>query len=1023
RQYRTRSTLDLAGRLSPLAGRPSTYRFHLRQRTGDGQSDPTVRGTFDLAQQRFAATLDHFRFTDQQRYLLPPSVRWHWNRLDPSGALPRVAVRYRPHDGLHAEAVVEDVALTLAVDELDARLSQVSGRLTFDDQALHFEQITGRLGGVDYRVDGTLEDFDIAAPLDITVRAEPFTVPEGRAFLDVLPPELRGHYARFEPTGRFAFHVRLHRDEAGGPLRYEGAVDILEAKGRYHKFPFPVHDAHGRVRFTHEQAVVEQIVGRGPDGGTVCLEGTVTPPGVGAAVDMTVTAENVQVGDPLIDAMEPKHRRVMRTFFNETRYNQLLERGVIRRPGDEADEDESATDNPPAFALGGRVNAHIRIERAYGRDKDTRVTTRLRSTDARLVFEHWPYPMQVVGGSLTVAPDHVVVDDLQVRGLTGAEGRVRGRITHDDGLNPALTVTDLRLPIDALLIASLPEPQDRWVQRLHADGMITATGRVHPNDEGGVGFTFDGRLDEVTATPFDGRFTLTDLSGALHLEDDAIAFSDVVGHRDEAQLAAEGRIAWSDDGVQHDLRFTGENLPIEPALLDLLPPDHETRARLAAAFKKHQPEGALDAALTVRNGDGADGLAHALTLQPRALAFDLDGRRIALRDMSGTALVQGQTVTVEQLHGAFEGGEATVSGKMALGEERDAALRIDASVAQPNAAARMLLPKRWREAVERLRLQGAYELTDGRLRWRPDTDDARPLTFHGKVRLRDAGLRLGVDVTDLQGAMDVAYASPRGAVGQVIELGLSADRLRIADRLVEPATVRVRSDADDPGRLRITTLRGRIYDGVITGDGVLALAGDGAYRLDMTMQGARVRPLLQPDEAEAATADRGRMDASLHIEGAYDDPTDRRGRGALRVHDAELFERPLTLALLQTANLTLPTAGAFDRATVRYMLDGEMVHLEDIRFEAPTFAVIGAGTLELPTRALALTLVARNPGSGAFGAVSDMINVFKDELVAIKVDGTLASPKARMVSMEGLRTSWDRLFSERPGGGAPREGP
>src|SRR5690606_30544862 len=132
------------------------------------------------------------------------------------------------------------------------RLSKVSGRFVFEDDVLRIEGLTGRLGGVSYRVDGTLEGFDAEAPLDVTVRAEPFVVPESPQFLDVLPAALREHYERFEPSGRFQFHVRLHRDERGGPLRYSGVVDILNAKGRYDKFPFPVHDVRGRVRFTDE---------------------------------------------------------------------------------------------------------------------------------------------------------------------------------------------------------------------------------------------------------------------------------------------------------------------------------------------------------------------------------------------------------------------------------------------------------------------------------------------------------------------------------------------------------------------------------------------------------------------------------------------------------------------------------------------------------------------------------------------------------------------------------------------------
>lgn len=1029
--YHEEGTLALAGQLTPSAGRATTYQFQLQQHRAEGGPEPTVRGTFDLAHQQFAATLEHFRFTDQQRHLLPHQVRKHWDRLEPSGALPRVMARYRPDGGLEAEVAVDNVALNLPVPELAARLSQVSGRLVFTDDVLRMEDLTGRFAGINYHVQGALAGFDADAKLDVTVRAEPFVIPEGPMLRLLLPRELREHYERFTPSGRFAFHVRLHRDDIGAPLEYEGAVDILEGKGRYHKFPFPLQNARGRVRFTNEQAVVEQIVGRGLDGSTVRLEGAVTPPRKGAKVDMRIQARNVAALGPLLAAMKPEHQRAMRTFFNDTQYQQLVDQGVIRQPDTESPSHGDASP-APTFALGGRLDADVQIERPMGHDVRTEVTTNVRGQGTQLLFQHWPYPLRVAGGSVTIAPDHVMVNDLQLRGLTGAMGRLSGRIDqrerpNEEGkaLDPNLAVTEMRMPVDELLVASVPSPQDRWVRDLHADGTLVGGGRVYQKAEDDIGFAFDAQLENVTARPFGGDYLLQATRGAIHLEEKSLSFHDMVARRDDAQLGAEGSIAWEEGQRRLRLQFAGQNLAAERTLLDLLPPEHEGRAKLADLFDRHQPEGRFDGTLTLRDRPAAKheetSLEYELTLMPQAVAFDLKNERLALREMSGQVIANREGVSFDQLHGKFEGGEATISGHVRQTDASSGTLQLEGSMYELNDVLRVLLPTRAWQTLESASLYGHYRLDNGRLQWQRRENDQEVLSFDGRVRLNDAAAQLAVPVTGVYGEVDVHYRRDETADHPVdeIELRLAASQMRIANRLVKSARLELVSD-DDPGALRIATMRGRVYDGVLTGGGHLALDVDGEYQLDLMLQDVRMAPLLEPIEANERTRkdsgsqheSRGRVDASLTIEGPYGDSSARRGRGAIRVREAELFDRPLTLALLQTANLTLPTADAFDRAYVQYMIDGERAYLEDIRFEAPTFAVIGAGTLELPSQALELTLVARNSGSDAFGALSDLINVVKDELVCIKVEGTLTAPIARMVSLEGLRESWQRLIQQ-----------
>ncbi len=327
-----RGTLRLAGGLMPIDSSPTTYRFMLHQRVNAPTSGPRLEGTFDLVQHQFKAELQHFRFTSEQRQLLPDWLRKWWDQLAPAGTLPSVRLRYESHEGVQAEMLVRNAALNLPVPDLDARLSQVTGRFILEHDKLRIENLVGRLGAAQYAVDGVVQGFDRGAPLDVSVRTNAFTVPERPQVLGMLPANLRKHYDRFKPSGRFRLTLHLNRDRQGDALRYAGTLDILGAKGRYHKFPFPLHDARGRVLFSNKQAIVENLTAHGPGGSTIRLAGTVTPPRKGAAVQMVIDAQNVPVDEPLIEAMKPKHRKVLRQFFHEPTYQKLLAKGLIRAP-------------------------------------------------------------------------------------------------------------------------------------------------------------------------------------------------------------------------------------------------------------------------------------------------------------------------------------------------------------------------------------------------------------------------------------------------------------------------------------------------------------------------------------------------------------------------------------------------------------------------------------------------------------------------------------------------------------------
>ena len=156
----------------------------------------------------------------------------------------------------------------------------------------------------------------------------------------------------------------------------------------------------------------------------------------------------------------------------------------------------------------------------------------------------------------------------------------------------------------------------------------------------------------------------------------------------------------------------------------------------------------------------------------------------------------------------------------------------------------------------------------------------------------------------------------------------------------------------------------------------------------------------------------GLLSAGLSLRVPLDDDGQLQGRGIVTVRDALLYDRPITLALLQAANFALPNESSFDRASARYLIVGETVLFDDIRFEAPGFVISGTGSMAYPSTELNLHMVTHNPGALDLGPVSDLVRTFKDELLGIEVRGTLAEPQAGVVPLEGVFRSWGRVFGD-----------
>lgn len=1054
-RYLPLGRIHVEGRLAQHADQPGAYSFSLRQMT-EHRPDAQIRGRFNLRDLSVSAELDRFAFDSPYGAVLPRKLRTWWQRLQPTGSLPMFRIAYDPDPriGLYAIIELRDLEMSLPYGETSElpddprpypRMRGVSGTFSIVRDEITINDLRGSIEGIGYQIDGKIFGLDESAPFRFIVRTEPFEIGE-QANLYSLPRAVENELRRFSPSGTFHAQATIERKRAGGPLHFDGRLTLQDVDAAYWRFDYPLKDLRGTIRFTHQSLDIEGLDGRGPHGGQVHIAGSIAPPGDGAAVHLEITCRDLPLDQYVLDAMEPEHRAVIEMLGDRQQQARLAELGLLDRPGDDAG---------PPFEVGGRLrHVQIVVDRSLGRDSPYVMNARIDLAGMNMLFRHWPYPLQLTRGSLHVGPGLVRVEDVAATGLRGGSGQMHGVIARDDATGKWLTdlaIDRATLPMDDLLLATIPAPHDYWLRQFHLSGTLGASARITADPAtGSPTFAIDTTLRDARAHPFECGFIVTDLTGQARITPTQVDVGPIRGRRGASPLQWSGQIDWSDQPTRLTLRFSGEDLVIEPALLGLVPPELGQVQTLRELFDRYQPQGRFNGTFAYETGQASP--AFHVSLEPEELSVLLNEVRVGLTQMSGSARVERDSIRLERVGGALPAGRVEASGLITMGDAAAAALTFEGEAQRLDEPTRALLPTPVRRTVEALSLDGPFRVPAARLLWRarPGPGD-EAMVFEGKVQLQRAAADLGVPIRELEGDLYV-HAVQEGrpddaAPGQAwprLDIRLDAARLRAADRLIQPLQLHLVTAADRPELLHIQRLRGACYGGALVAEGWIDLAQNGMYRINATLSEAALYPFQHPldgavgaaEAAEPASPDadpteppplapemavpdpaadrsRGVLTASLYVEATPGQVQSRRGRGAIDVRDASLYELPIALAALQIANLAIPQSNAFDRASTRFIVDGDTIRFDTLRFEAPSVEMTGRGVMKLSSRELDLELVSRNPRAPQLGAMSDLFNVVKDELITIRVGGTLDEPRARLKALTGTRRSVKRVFEDR----------
>ena len=950
-------------------------------------------------------------------------------------------------------------------------LKNVAGSFVFTNTGIEVKDVSGFVESNGLKINGRIHGYRPDAPISLTLSSfdtQNLTIPASPRYINSLPREVREIYEQFKPEGECRLAVRVERSEPGERPTVSGSVQIVDGRFMFHRFPYPLRNVTGRIAFDHAPDGSPKMslnvrgngLASGPNRDTILEIKTfgdeIGPIGTNVCgVNVRISGNNVASEDALRNAFPPDVQKALATFdahrtgkYPEFRGDFVTE--VVRAVGPRQrwsfDTDINLTDASgaltafpyPLHDLAGK----LLIRAGYAEIVDLHS----KSDSSRSAL--------TVNGRVAWTTSD---------GPRGPQPQYRAR---DAQLSPRVdeaVATDLKVvargvPIDNQLLAAIPEDRGEWVRKLGLSGKLDVDGRILASEKSGAGTSVEWVVGEkredaglVASTddgaapatsrgvpssigydlklairdgkmrPFGRAFEATAVDAAVRLTPDRLMIERATARRGDGDLSASGDIDWPQGKARVLLNGTAKALKLDDALYELLPTAGKR------GWDETQPEGTLDAEVRYDSRETAATTRPAdmrVVLKPRELAATLKSMPYRLESLTGVIIIDDNRVTLDDVSGRHGDGKIAVSGTGALGAASVWDVRVTGEALPVDDELLSSLPKALAGLAEAIKLKGTvgFDLTKFAYRGgaAPDASldpaagdpPAAPepeIDVVGAVTFAGASLDVGVPLTGADGALTLDAAVRDGHL-ETLRGGLDFPAMNMAGR----AAQNFRADLFKPAgksELRLDKMRAGIAGGVMSGGMTLVYPDDGPsrYALELVVRDADVRALAW--EKDDGGKMKGRLTASLSLEGSWGDAAQRRGRGDVMVTGRELKRIPLVLGLLQVTNLALPISGPFNEATAVYNLDGSRVIFEQIKLTAKNMLMEGNGSLDFATKKVDLAFTTDNPtGLMQIPFLKDIWRGARNEMLKIRVRGTIQEPEVSAQSMGTFWTTVDEVF-------------
>ncbi len=959
--------------------------------------------------------------------------------------------------GLDAAGFVSQLHASVTPSPILMR--QVTGKFVFTEDTIDVSNVSGYVESNGLSINAHIDNYADPETATASIRLaslehEDIVIPASPTYMNSMPLVVQEIYDHLRPQGTCRLWVQVKRDTPSARPTIDGEINVVGGDFIFDEFPYPIHGSTGKLVIGRnadtgaEQLEILDVTGHGPENSVnknayVKINGLISPFGEETGVNISVIGENVIADSMVVRSLPEPTQQALRMF------------------------DAPGKGEYPKFRGGFRCD----VERPKGLHQHWKFDTHIRLDDASGVLVVFPYPMSGVTGDLHVLDDRVEISNVAMNqnGATLAldgevawggpkkeERPIDPRFPNDDeddaahridlhhhissGTRQPLTTTmpsksaeelpplrtNLKIaatnvPIDDAIINALPPDQRGWLKKSGMTGKFDLNGQIVPqtNADGSVTtsepiFDFHIALKDGAVWPTGNAFAATAMNGQMQLSPGRVTIESMTGKRGEADVSLRGNVDWSEGPAKATITANAKNLALDPTLYSLIP------AGAQEAWNAVQPKGAVDVGLVFSGlvDDANANQNYELTLLPRQLSVTPTAMPYAIDNVTGTVIARPDKVLLNDITGTHGKSKVRLAGTGTLSAAPSWDFKLSADDVPVDDAFIKAAPSGLVEVIKSTKLSGNVGFTFDRLIIASPPPSTQPTSqpvkkaddenvdFAVRLNAEKLSMDVGLPLTDGTGSAAFSGISRGGKLEQ-LDGTIDFNTITLAGKPAGGLKATLQKPAGQDS-FRLSKLETHIADGELAGQFDCALGDNGPtrYAAALVLRNADVTQLT----GDVAPDVRGRLSASLSLEGAFNDIATRRGRGDVNVSGQSMYRIPLLLGLLQITNLALPITSPFSEATARYSVDGNKVAFESIELRAKDMMMQGHGKLDFGTKQVQLTFTTDNTTWPKLPIIGDLISGARHELLQINVRGTLQEPKVSAGAFNTLTTTVDEVF-------------
>jgi len=958
----------------------------------------TIRdATFDTSAATVAihATSSRIPVNGKLRERLGGRGRAIWDTYSPSGGTVQVDARLT-YDGAAAPSL--DYEVRLLVEETSAsdrrfpyRFEEINGTVICREEGVELSEVVGHSGDMSATFNGKVFGYGKGCPTAVRIVAR--HVPLDAKLRAALSEDRKQVWDDLAPTGTVDMVCRLDRKVTGERTRVRVLVGNhpgTRVATRYRPFPYPL-DLEGWALY---DAGTIRVVDAPPADTTL----EALKPGVLLAhrgATIVEASGGIEHGEPfrLID-MDFRVRKGCTLPLDDTLKTALP---------------ASMRELWETLSLSGTTRGRCEITRANPKEERLDVVVELTDLATQVCCRDFPYTIEDPAGSVVYErrAGHSPDGRLLIRGLrfeqdetsVAIDGEMSGFHAGKPVDRMDLNIRAAGLPLDDKLRRATPKSCERVWEYLSPtpESRVNVVCKLERPRPGMERADFRLEIDSIDTSLMcaDFPYRVDHLKGRAEFTrntthpDGELRLRELTSTDGERKVRVSGLLTGFASGKKIDrvqMTIEGASVPMDAKLRAAL--DEKYRK----VFDALHPEGNVDVSCALRRAAREKDLGVDVSIRPRDAAVTYDKLPLKVSDVDGHIVLARGEVRLKDLRGHAAGGTVRLDGVLHRREGNGLGLTVLAKNVVLDDTIAEVLPEAQQKLWRALKLRGKLTF-HGTVRKVREGPDKGQLVYKGVLLPEGVSLQAGLVVENITGSVQVSGT-------RTAEEHCFSGKASLATLTVKKHTLRkVTAEFDKrANHFRVHKLEGKVHGGDLAAQLRVQLGEPVDYGLVIDAKSLHLGRLLRTAFGVKDGRLSGELSGAVRLQGTGDDTGTLVGEADLKVRRGRLWEVPPVLALLKVLNLSFPERTAFTDANAALAFYGKRVHVHRLDLIGNAISVYGKGIVE-PTGAVSLSF---ETGFGrirlpAVPIVSDVVRGMQQQLISVKMGGTLRKPKLEIV--------------------------